>query len=61
MSETAPKIDREIDIELQLRGLLADRLQSEADRICREPAELLADIIEAVLNENLVNAVLDLD
>lgn len=54
---TAPALI--IDIELQLRGKLAAALQAEAVRRKRDPAELLSDIIEAVLTDNLVNAVLE--
>lgn len=48
-----------IDIELQLRGRLAAALEVEARRRNRQPAELLSDIIEAVLGDNLIDAVLD--
>lgn len=49
----------EIDIELTLRGRLARMLTAHAERRRKGPAELLSDLIEAVLNDDLVNAVLD--
>jgi len=48
-----------LDIALQLRGRNAAMLLAEARKRRREPAELLADLIEAVLTDNLVDAVLD--
>lgn len=50
-----------LDIDLQLRGRNAAMLIAEARKRRREPAELLADLIEAVLTDNLVDAVLDDD
>lgn len=48
-----------IDIELQLRGTNAARLMAEAKARAREPAELLADVIETVIADNLFKAVLE--
>lgn len=48
-----------IDIEIQLRGQTAARLEAEAKRRNRPPAELLADVIEMVIGDNLFDAVLD--
>ena len=52
-------ITNEIDIELQLRGPLAARLASAAFERRVKPAELLADIIETVLTDDLIAAVVD--
>lgn len=49
----------EIQIVLTLRGPLADSLTGAANDRERDPAELLADIIETVLGEKLIDAVLD--
>lgn len=49
----------EIDLQMTLRNELAQRLIDEAARLRREPVVLLADIIERVLTDNLVGAVLD--
>ena len=54
-----PFVAIEIDFEGQLRGEQAKRLIEHADRYKKEPVELLADIIETVLNDDLVTAVLD--
>lgn len=51
----------EIDIELSLRGELADAVVAHAKRLGQEPAEMLADILEIVFEDNLVNAILDRD
>lgn len=48
-----------IDIETQLRGRLARALVRAAARRKVKPVELLARIVETVLNENLIDAVLD--
>lgn len=49
----------EIDIELTLKGPLAAVLIRHAGKRNRAPVELLADIIEAVLGDDIVDAVLD--
>ena len=49
----------EVDASLQLRGPLAESLIRHAVRLKQEPAELLADIIETVLGDDLVEAVID--
>ena len=48
-----------IDVELQFRGPLAEHLAQESEARRVDPAELLADIIETVFNDQLVGAVLD--
>lgn len=50
-----------LDVDLQLRGRNAAMLIAEAKKRRREPAELLADLIEKVLTDDLVDAVLDDD
>lgn len=49
----------EIDLQMTLKNELAQKLIGEAARLRREPVDLLADIIERVLTDNLVGAVLD--
>lgn len=49
----------EIDIELTLRGPLAATLRLHAARRRRKPVDVLADILEAVLGDDIVDAVLD--
>lgn len=49
----------EIECRLKLRNELAVRLNAHAVRLKRAPGELLADIIERVLQDDLVVAVLD--
>lgn len=48
-----------IDMELQLRGELSATLLKEAQSRGVKPIDLMADIINTVLRENLVKAVLD--
>lgn len=48
-----------INIELDLRGPLAAKLELEAKRRASTPAELLSDVIEIVINDNLFKAVLE--
>lgn len=54
-----PSLAPVLDIELQLRGPNAARLLAEAKKRARDPAELLADVIEAVITDNLFTAVLE--
>ena len=49
----------EIDYEGQLRGRLARILADEARKRKKEPAALMADIIELVIEDNLFAAILD--
>jgi integral membrane sensor domain MASE1 len=49
----------EIAIQIVLRCSLAETLRKHASRLKREPAVLFADIVEAVLGDDLVQAVLD--
>lgn len=49
----------DIAVEIILRGVLAAKLLAEARRRGRPPAELFADIVEAVLDGDLVTAVID--
>ncbi len=51
----------DLDLEISLRGQLAIKLirASQARRMV--PVEMLADIIEHVLNDDLISAVLDTD
>ena len=50
-----------VDCELQFRGRLATRLIRAAQARRMVPVEMLADIIEHVLNDDLISAVLDTD
>lgn len=49
----------EIDIELKLTGPQAVTLLKHANRRKRAPVEIMADIIDAVLGDDIVDAVLD--
>lgn len=48
-----------LDIELTLRGDLAQTLLDHAKRRGRAPVELLASIVQFVLRDDLVDAVID--
>jgi len=48
-----------IYIELELRGPLAERVRRQADKSGTTPVELMADIIETVIEDDLFAAVLD--
>lgn len=48
-----------IDINMTLNGPLSDTLIAAAAKRGREPAEVFADIVEVVLGDDLVDAVLD--
>ena len=48
-----------IDIELTLRRNLSVALQIAAHDRNKRPVDLLADIIEIVLTDNLIDAILD--
>lgn len=45
--------------ELTLRGPTAAKLAKAAERRRREPADLLADIIERAIDDDLIDAILD--
>ena len=49
----------EVECRLRLRNENATRLTAHATRLKRAPSELLADIIERVLTDDLVVAILD--
>lgn len=49
----------EIDVHMRFSGDLAESLIHHALRLKREPASLVADIIEKVIGDDLVDAVLD--
>lgn len=49
----------QIDVEVHLEDQLARRLIDAAQVRKTEPVEVLADIIEAILGDNLIDAVLD--
>lgn len=51
----------ELCIELKLRAELARALLHSAESRKRRPIDLLADIIEKVLMDDLITAVLDTD
>jgi hypothetical protein len=55
--DSLPIIDLQLDCEVNLRGELAKRLVEYAERFNTEPVELLADIIEAVLDQDLVEVI----
>jgi hypothetical protein len=46
--------DVEFVVELTLKGALAKRLLQHAEASCREPAEMLADAIETLLVDDLI-------
>lgn len=48
-----------LDVELTLRGDLAQSLVDHAKRRGRAPVELLASIVRFVLKDDLVDAVID--
>lgn len=48
-----------IDIQTQLRGELAERLVEEADKRGQRPIDIVADILTAVIQDDLFTAVLD--
>jgi len=48
-----------IDVSFQLRGALAAALEAEAKRRKRDPGDLLADVVKAVIADNLFAAVLE--
>lgn len=48
-----------IHVETTLRGRLAETLMRHADRRRARPVDVLASIVEAVLNDDIVDAVLD--
>ena len=59
-SALLPDPDRiRMTIDLELRGQLARRLDAEAKRRGRPAAEIIADLIETVIEDDLVAAVLD--
>lgn len=53
------RLTRVIKVEMTLSGALAGRLLSAASARSIEPVDLLANIVEAVLDGDLVTAVLD--
>ena len=56
-----PLVQIEIGISLTLRGSLARSVIEQAERLSKEPSELMADVIEAVFEGDIVDAVLDND
>ena len=57
MNEPAKRL--EVDIEMQLRGALAERVLREAKARGVEPAALMADLIEMIVKDELFSAILD--
>jgi hypothetical protein len=56
----APKYyDRELEITMTLRGPLAAALLSEARRRKRRPVDVLADVVETIIQDDLFAAVLE--
>lgn len=49
----------EIDIELMLRGPLAEKLIQRAAKVGKTPVDIMAEVIEAVIEDDLFAAVLD--
>ena len=49
----------DIFVEITLRNELARVLHAHAEKRRKEPVEVLADIVETVLKEDIVDAVLD--
>jgi hypothetical protein len=56
---TEPRSSGDLDLAMTLRGPLAALLTLHATRLQRRPVDLLADLIERVLTDDLVDAVLD--
>ncbi len=56
---THPFANYELLFDGKLTGEKAKRLIEYAERYKRSPVELLADIIDKVLEDNLVDAILD--
>lgn len=54
-----PLEECEITLEINLRGEMARRVIEHAERLSRAPVELMADIVERVLADDLIDAVLD--
>ncbi len=53
-----PLESAQIDVELQLYGVLAERLIEHAERLGKDPAILLSELIERVLLDDLIDLVL---
>lgn len=49
----------EIDITITLKNELADKIVREAAKRGRTPVDIMADVVEAVVNDDLWAAVLD--
>jgi hypothetical protein len=56
---SAPDTGPELTVDIVLRGRLARMLIKHAAVRKRDPAEVFADIVETVLREDMVDAVLD--
>lgn len=48
-----------IEVKTTFRGPLAEKIESEAQRLGVKPVNLLADLVTTIFNDNLTNAVLD--
>lgn len=56
---TVREVAAPIDFSGQLRGPLARKVAQEAERRNREPADLVADLLEKVIEDDLFAAILD--
>lgn len=56
-----PNPTRELVIEVKttFKGPLAMKIEAEAARLKMPPVDLLADLVEVIFNDNMVDAVLD--
>ena len=54
-----PLIDHEITVETVLRGELARTLIEHAEARHKRPIDVFADLVEIILRENMVDAILD--
>lgn len=50
----------EIDVQMTLRDDLARKLMAAAKKRCVQPVNLLAQVVETVLRDDLVDAVIDI-
>jgi len=49
----------EVEIDIKISGRAASHLVAAAEKRNVDPAELMADVISAVLNDGLIDAVID--
>jgi hypothetical protein len=54
-----PLEDHEIKIEMGISGEMARTLLEHCERRSRAPVELMCDLVQMILSENLIDAILD--